>query len=227
LKTLPCIIEISNIILGLIYYKIGSLISLILVISLIFVGVLSGQFGNSDFIASNMVQRIDEALLRRRSEHNDCELTTLKEVSLHQFDIEKIENLDRYCRNLEILYLQANQISKIENLHKLKRLNYLQLSLNNITWIENLKGCESLQKLDLTVNFVKDLMCIFNLQENIDLQFLYLVGNPCVEVIGYRSFVIHTLPQLQVKSRLICSILMESILKGLKESWLLKSTMKY
>lgn len=145
-----------------------------------------------------MVQRIDEALLRRRSEHNDGELTTLKEVSLHQFDIEKIENLDKYCRNLEILYLQANQISKIENLQKLKRLNYLQLSLNNISWIENLTGCESLQKLDLTVNFVKDLMCIFNLKHNLDLQFLYLVGNPCVEVEGYRSFVIHTLPQLQV-----------------------------
>jgi len=37
----------------------------------------------------------------------------LKEIALHQYDIEKIENLDVYCRNLEILLLQNNQISKI------------------------------------------------------------------------------------------------------------------
>ena len=49
----------------------------------------------------------------KRSEHNDKELSTLKEIALHQYDIEKIENLDVYCRNLEILLLQNNQISKI------------------------------------------------------------------------------------------------------------------
>ncbi|KAJ3325843.1 Protein tilB [Boothiomyces sp. JEL0866] len=142
-------------------------------------------------------QSVDEALLRRRSEHNDGELTTLKEVSLHQFDIEKIENLDKYCRNLEILYLQCNQIMKIENLNKLKSLKYLQLSLNNIRVIENLQGCESLEKLDLTVNFVEDLFCLENLKNNDALRQLYLTGNPCTDVEGYRYFVIATLPQLQ------------------------------
>eukprot|EP00842_Homolaphlyctis_polyrhiza_P002232 jgi/Hompol1/3009/HPOL_006290-RA len=141
--------------------------------------------------------RIDESLLRRRSEHNDGELSTLQEVSLHQFDIEKIENLDVYCRNLQILYLQSNQISKIENLQKLKSLKYLQLALNNITVIENLEGCESLEKLDLTVNFVKDLHCVEALKANIHLKELFLVGNPCTQIEGYRHFVIHTLPQLK------------------------------
>jgi protein TilB len=145
-----------------------------------------------------MGEKITEALLRRRAEHNQGELSTLKEVTLHQFDIEKIENLDVYCRNLEQLYLQSNQISKIENLGKLKSLKYLQLALNNITWIENLEQCESLEKLDLTVNFIKDLKCIENLQHNDNLRMLYLVGNPCTEITGYRNFVIATLPQLSV-----------------------------
>ncbi|KAJ3330372.1 Protein tilB, partial [Kappamyces sp. JEL0680] len=113
-----------------------------------------------------------------------------------QFDIEKIENLDVYCRNLEILFLQSNQISKIENLHRLKRLEYLQLALNNIKVVENLEGCESLKKLDLTVNFVDDLLCLESLKNNEQLRQLYLVGNPCAEKEGYRSFVIATLPQL-------------------------------
>jgi protein TilB len=39
---------------------------------------------------------VDEALIRKRSEHNDGEISTLKEITLHQFDIEKIENLDIY-----------------------------------------------------------------------------------------------------------------------------------
>ncbi|KAJ3260245.1 Protein tilB [Boothiomyces macroporosus] len=159
--------------------------------------------GTVDIAKYNIVSRlggvryVDEALLRRRSEHNDGELTTLKEISLHQFDIEKIENLDKYCRNLEILYLQCNQIMKIENLNKLKSLKYLQLSLNNIRVVENLQGCESLEKLDLTVNFVEDLVCLENLKENDALRQLYLTGNPCTDIEGYRSFVIATLPQLQ------------------------------
>jgi len=144
-----------------------------------------------------MVQRIDKELLLKRSEHNDKELSTLKEIALHQYDIEKIENLDVYCRNLEILLLQNNQISKIENLHKLKCLKYLNLALNNITKIENLEGCESLEKLDFTVNFIEDITCVQSLKNNIHLKELFLVGNPCTKIEGYREYVINTLPQLQ------------------------------
>ncbi|KAI9352618.1 hypothetical protein BDR26DRAFT_929173 [Obelidium mucronatum] len=137
-------------------------------------------------------------LLRRRAEHNEGELSTLKEVTLHQFDIEKIENLDVYCRHLEMLYLQNNQINKIENLHKLKELQYLNLALNNITKIENLERCESLAKLDLTVNFVEDCLDLESLKPCIMLRELFLVGNPCSQVDGYREFAIATLPQLKV-----------------------------
>ena len=52
----------------------------------------------------------------------------------------RIEHLDRWCRHLKILYLQNNLISRIENMGRLKELQYLNLALNNIETIENLEG---------------------------------------------------------------------------------------
>jgi protein TilB len=54
----------------------------------------------------------------------------------------------------------------VENLNKLKELQYLNLALNNVQKIENLRGCESLKKLDLTVNFVSNLLDVESLKEN-------------------------------------------------------------
>lgn len=141
--------------------------------------------------------RITEELVRKKSEHNELEIYSLEEVSLHQEDIEKIEHIQNWCRNLKILYLQNNLISKIENVGKLKELNYINLALNNIERVENLEGCESLKKLDLTVNFVGELTSVESLKGNIFLEELYLVGNPCALYEGYKEYVCATLPQLQ------------------------------
>eukprot|EP00063_Salmo_salar_P019735 XP_013994570.1 PREDICTED: protein tilB homolog isoform X2 [Salmo salar] len=121
---------------------------------------------------------ITEDMVRRRAEHNNCEILSLEEVSLHQQDIEKIEHIDKWCRDLKILYLQNNLIPRIENVYRLKKLEYLNLALNNVELIENLEGCESLQKLDLTVNFVGQLSSVESLKHNILLRelFLYLDG---------------------------------------------------
>jgi protein TilB len=89
--------------------------------------------------------KITEEILRKRSEHNEGVLSTLEEISLHQHDIEKIENLEKYCRHLKILYLQNNIIEKLENLEKLKELEYLNLAVNSISLIENLEQNESLK----------------------------------------------------------------------------------
>ena len=83
--------------------------------------------------------RITEELVRKRAEHNEGCVSTLEEVTLHQSDIEKIECLDKICRCLKILYLQSNLISKIENLSRMKQLEYLNLALNNVEKIENLE----------------------------------------------------------------------------------------
>lgn len=56
---------------------------------------------------------VTEDMVRRRAEHNECEIFSLEEVSLHQQDIERIEHIDRWCRDLRILYLQNNLIPRI------------------------------------------------------------------------------------------------------------------
>lgn len=105
--------------------------------------------------------------------------------------------MDRWCRHLQILYLQNNLIGRIENVSRLKELQYLNLALNNIEKIENLEGCEFLEKLDFTVNFIGDLLSVESLRCNVHLQELFLTGNPCTDYTGYRDFVVATLPALQ------------------------------
>ncbi|XP_044905739.1 dynein axonemal assembly factor 11 isoform X6 [Felis catus] len=138
-----------------------------------------------------------EDLIRRNSEHNDCVIFSLEELSLHQQEIERLEHIDKWCRDLKILYLQNNLIGKIENVSKLKKLEYLNLALNNIEKIENLEGCEGLTKLDLTVNFIGELSSVKTLGHNIHLKELFLMGNPCADFDGYRQFVVATLQQLK------------------------------
>lgn len=72
--------------------------------------------------------RISEDLLRKKAEHNDGVLSTLRELALHQEGIDKIELLNQACRHLTALYLQNNIIERIENLHRLKASIYVSLS---------------------------------------------------------------------------------------------------
>ncbi|KAJ0402508.1 hypothetical protein ATCC90586_002678 [Pythium insidiosum] len=147
--------------------------------------------------------RITLELLRKRSEHNECIISTLEELSLHQEELEKIELIGTRCRRLRILYLQNNIIEKIEDLTHMKELRYLNLALNNISKIEGLQACEFLEKLDLTVNFVD----FDELEDSIDhlkplrhLRELYMLGNPCQSTWpeGFRDFVVASLPQLEM-----------------------------
>jgi protein TilB len=82
---------------------------------------------------------ITEEFLRKKAEHNEGMLSTLEEITLHQHNITKIENIQDICRHLKILYLQNNLIPKIENVNKLKELEYLNLAVNNVTKIEGLR----------------------------------------------------------------------------------------
>jgi protein TilB len=144
---------------------------------------------------------ITEALLRKRSEHNDGLLTDLQEIALHQEEIECIPPmLQTLCRHLKILLLQNNVISRIENVHKLKELEYLNVALNSIDVVENLGRCESLKKLDLTVNFI-DLERLresaLNLSDCSSLEDLYFVGNPCNDWPHARLYLIGHIPWLK------------------------------
>ena len=59
-----------------------------------------------------------------------------QELTLKLEELEKIEGLEQCCRHLKILLLQGNSIEKLENVSKLKELEYLNLSLNNIPKVE-------------------------------------------------------------------------------------------
>lgn len=103
----------------------------------------------------------------------------------------------RYCSSNRIWYRELVNIqwSKrkyltsilnfLENLYKLKKLEYLNLAINNIERFEGLEQLESLNKLDVTLNFIGELTSIENLKGNYNLTQLYMVGNPCT---GERPF---------------------------------------
>lgn len=124
-------------------------------------------------------------------------MSDLKEIALHQQDLEGIEVLGDVCRQIEIVYLCNNYISRIEGLTHLKWLKYLNLAVNNIKVIEGLEGCEALEKLDLTLNFIGDVQDVSCLRANRSLEIFYLTGNPCTRTEGYRAYVTHVLPYLK------------------------------
>lgn len=144
---------------------------------------------------------ITRQLLRKRAEHNEGIISTLEEITLHQEELESInEVLGLTCKKLKILYLQNNIIPKIENLLHLKDLQYLNLALNNIKRIEGLQNCEFLYKLDLTVNFID----VDELEDSINhlstrtmLSDLFMMGNPSQSNWSdFNSYVIAKIPQL-------------------------------
>ncbi|CAK9224269.1 unnamed protein product [Sphagnum troendelagicum] len=142
---------------------------------------------------------ITEEMIRRRSEHNECVLYTLEELVLQEEGIERIDTLGVLCPHLRILYMPNNLIACLENMNRLKELQYLNLAMNNIVKVEGLEHCEALEKLDLTLNFVdlQQLPSVTTLKANLHLRELFLTGNPCSDWGGYRKFVITELPHLK------------------------------
>ena len=68
-------------------------------------------FSKADFLLWFIA--VTEKLIRKKSEHNELLIFTLEELSLHQENIEKIEHIQNWCRELKILLLQSNLIPKI------------------------------------------------------------------------------------------------------------------
>ena len=85
---------------------------------------------------------ITEELLRSKAEHNEGVLYTLEEISLHQLEIDRITMLNSCCRELKILYLQNNNIRRIENLNRCKEIRYINFAINKLRQIEGDKAGE-------------------------------------------------------------------------------------
>jgi len=123
-----------------------------------------------------------------------------------------------------MLYLQQNQITKIENISHLTNLVEINLAQNHITKIEGLRGLDNLKNLDLKDNQIESVddcqellelpsLASLDLKSNNigedgskvieffghlpDLKSLYLKGNPCVRFISmYRKKITAGMPSL-------------------------------
>jgi protein TilB len=136
---------------------------------------------------------ITRDLLRGRAEHNEKMLSNLEEISLHQQNLKSMKGLQDYCKNVRIVLMQNNLIEKIECCNKLKDLEYINFAVNSISKIEGLRRCESLRKLDLTLNFI-DVEDLKDSMEELewcpDFSEFYLMGNPCLDWVNAKEYVI-------------------------------------
>ncbi|CAN8202456.1 unnamed protein product [Coccothraustes coccothraustes] len=91
------------------------------------------------------------------------------------------------------LYLQQNQIEKMENLECFPNLRFLCLAGNRIQRVQNLQGLSQLSVLDLSHNLIQ----VLHTEElPRSLRILDLAGNQCTRQEGYRDGVLAALPQL-------------------------------
>ncbi|XP_059344984.1 leucine-rich repeat-containing protein 46 [Ammospiza nelsoni] len=91
------------------------------------------------------------------------------------------------------LYLQQNQIEKLENLECFPNLRFLCLAGNRIQRVQNLQGLLQLSLLDLSHNLIQ----VLHTEElPRSLRILDLAGNQCTQQEGYRDGVLAALPRL-------------------------------
>lgn len=129
-------------------------------------------------------------------------LSSLQEVSLHQLQLTDVSILPSLCKRLKSLYLQANQLTSVAVLGKLKALEYLNIAMNRVCSLNGLQRCESLCKLDLTLNDLADAQALVDatevLQHTTALKELFLMGNACQQRFpAWRLLVVGRLPQLR------------------------------
>lgn len=105
-------------------------------------------------------------------------LFNLTHVHLDREQIDEIDNLAVYLGpKLTNLYLQYNQIKRVQNLESLTNLKFLCLANNQIEKVENLLLLTRLQVLDLSANLI-DHLDVNELP--VSLSFLDLRENPCI-----------------------------------------------
>ncbi|NXT24273.1 LRC46 protein, partial [Syrrhaptes paradoxus] len=112
-----------------------------------------------------------------------------------RLDRENILSIGRLqsLRGIHSLYLQQNQIEKMENLGCFPNLRFLSLAGNRIRRVENLQPLRHLRALDLAHNQIQTLD-----PDELprSLRLLDLTGNKCTHQHGYRWLVLGALPHL-------------------------------
>ena len=144
---------------------------------------------------------MSEALIKARSGEYDLELVRF--LSLERVGLTGLGCLPQ-CVNLVELSLANNQLSDVENIGKLTRLERLDLSFNLIRKIDPLEGLSCLRYLDLRSNRIEsleDIKCLINIPS---LQVLFMQAssgeerNPVCASPVYRNQLFSILPQLSI-----------------------------
>ncbi|KAM6114817.1 leucine-rich repeat-containing protein 46 [Phoenicopterus ruber ruber] len=125
-------------------------------------------------------------------ESRSMELLSPSTIRLDRENICAIGRL-QILREIHSLYLQQNQIEKIENLGCFPNLRFLSLAGNRIRRVENLQPLRHLRVLDLSHNQIQTLD-----PDELprSLRLLDLTGNECTHQHGYRELVVGALPHL-------------------------------
>jgi protein phosphatase 1 regulatory subunit 7 len=144
---------------------------------------------------------------------SDYPLTeSLKELDLTNCRLKQIENTQN-CKNLQILCLRQNLITKMEHLDTCVALKHLDLYDNQITIIQGVDSLP-LEHLDLSFNKIKQ---IENLPSG--LKKLYLCQNEIIEMKGLEP--LNDLVLLELGSNKITEI--DYKMDSLEELWLGKN----
>ncbi|GLD93404.1 hypothetical protein PINS_up001996 [Pythium insidiosum] len=123
-----------------------------------------------------------------------------RELNLRGLQAPAIENLGVTKDGFDCIDLSDNEIKKLENFPRLRRLRMLLLHNNHISKIQDnlAESIENLEVLMLTGNRVAQLAEVERLVVFKKLDTLSLLGNPVAKRQFYRQYVIHKLPQLRV-----------------------------
>ncbi|NXN23944.1 LRC46 protein, partial [Nycticryphes semicollaris] len=140
-------------------------------------------------IATRNLPRLVEPL---HPENQSMELLSPSTVRLDRENICTIGRLQS-LQEIHSLYLQQNQIEKIENLGCFPNLRFLSLAGNRIRRVENLQPLRHLRVLDLSHNQIQ-MLDPDELPRS--LRLLDLTGNECTHQHGYRELVVGALPHL-------------------------------
>ncbi|GAB9469056.1 U2 small nuclear ribonucleoprotein a' [Globisporangium polare] len=123
-----------------------------------------------------------------------------RELNLRGLKAPAIENLGVTKDGFDCIDLSDNEIKKLENFPRLRRLRMLLLHNNHIAkFQDNLaESIANLEYLILTGNRIAQLSELDRLACFAKLDTLALGGNPVTKRKYYREYVIHKLPQLKV-----------------------------
>jgi len=140
-------------------------------------------------LRGNFIQRVPDGALNRNK--------ALRMLDLSENHVRCIENLEHL--NLQALYMAQNQLTSLEGIGTLSRLQVLNVKRNEIQSLQHLSAEElpELRKLAISENRIGHIREIERLAHFPFLADLFLAPNPIDELPWYRSQILHRLKRLR------------------------------